>query len=684
MRSVGSSSVLRSQRSIAPRHVPAASRREISRRAIQSGSRAGCGKGCATRSAGASSRRSVRMARPGARCRSRSRSHSSAARRRRVRLTAPIPSSGVSKVAPASTRSGRRRAHDRPRVVAARQGLEPLPRHTELGAHRRARQLGQLAHGRQPEQREALARGGVGRQQGQRQVAQRLARQGRGARPAHRGARSAPAGRRASPATGCRRSRSGRAAAPRHAPASRPGPRSAAPAPTSAPARSCRRAPRRRRPPRPAARGRRGRRACARRAADPPPARAARARRGRGGGSSLRHSPPGARAAPPPARAARPAPPRAGRCGGPRRTTGRAPPSRRPAPSDGARRPPAPAARRGRGRPSARRTDAARPARPPPPRPRHGRPARAPAPAVEPERARSEPSRSSARRSGAARSPRSRTSASMRPERPSQAAISMASAASRGRATRSHSRPTPRRAATAGSSVPSRSSQAVSPPAAWAAASVPSASVVAPLPGGASRSASAPRGQPPLPRAASSAGWPVGIDGRDASSGSGSLPRRRLRPRARSVSRAVARDGETAASVCIGPPMIEQMFYSGKPLLLYSPPARGDVAQLGEHRVRIAGVRGSSPLISTPSHLLRPDRRCRAPPATRDAGCTAAPRPRRLQLPESDDPPGNWIGLDSAVRSVYNDPPWQPVSPKPPFSKHSTCPMPSCATAAIR
>jgi hypothetical protein len=26
---------------------------------------------------------------------------------------------------------------------------------------------------------------------------------------------------------------------------------------------------------------------------------------------------------------------------------------------------------------------------------------------------------------------------------------------------------------------------------------------------------------------------------------------------------------------------------------------RGDVAQLGEHRVRIAGVRGSSPLIST-------------------------------------------------------------------------------------
>jgi hypothetical protein len=30
----------------------------------------------------------------------------------------------------------------------------------------------------------------------------------------------------------------------------------------------------------------------------------------------------------------------------------------------------------------------------------------------------------------------------------------------------------------------------------------------------------------------------------------------------------------------------------------------GDVAQLGEHRVRIAGVRGSSPLISTNSPLF--------------------------------------------------------------------------------
>ena len=32
---------------------------------------------------------------------------------------------------------------------------------------------------------------------------------------------------------------------------------------------------------------------------------------------------------------------------------------------------------------------------------------------------------------------------------------------------------------------------------------------------------------------------------------------------------------------------------------LGTPAPDGDVAQLGEHRVRIAGVRGSSPLIST-------------------------------------------------------------------------------------
>jgi hypothetical protein len=60
--------------------------------------------------------------------------------------------------------------------------------------------------------------------------------------------------------------------------------------------------------------------------------------------------------------------------------------------------------------------------------------------------------------------------------------------------------------------------------------------------------------------------------------------------------------------------MIEQMFYLGNPSNPFAILAAGhlrrsvgDVAQLGEHRVRIAGVRGSSPLISTtpPSDIGR-------------------------------------------------------------------------------
>jgi hypothetical protein len=43
------------------------------------------------------------------------------------------------------------------------------------------------------------------------------------------------------------------------------------------------------------------------------------------------------------------------------------------------------------------------------------------------------------------------------------------------------------------------------------------------------------------------------------------------------------------------PPAERRCYTSGRPF--------GDVAQLGEHRVRIAGVRGSSPLISTISTL---------------------------------------------------------------------------------
>jgi hypothetical protein len=49
--------------------------------------------------------------------------------------------------------------------------------------------------------------------------------------------------------------------------------------------------------------------------------------------------------------------------------------------------------------------------------------------------------------------------------------------------------------------------------------------------------------------------------------------------------------------------------------VLDSPRSRGDVAQLGEHRVRIAGVRGSSPLISTnPLHTADPVLRNRSAP----------------------------------------------------------------------
>jgi hypothetical protein len=61
---------------------------------------------------------------------------------------------------------------------------------------------------------------------------------------------------------------------------------------------------------------------------------------------------------------------------------------------------------------------------------------------------------------------------------------------------------------------------------------------------------------------------------------------------------------------------------------LVDSPARGDVAQLEEHRVRIAGVRGSSPLIST---ITRPRRRHRTLTATRPRRRHEA-RPRRRAL----------------------------------------------------
>jgi hypothetical protein len=54
--------------------------------------------------------------------------------------------------------------------------------------------------------------------------------------------------------------------------------------------------------------------------------------------------------------------------------------------------------------------------------------------------------------------------------------------------------------------------------------------------------------------------------------------------------------------------------------VLNSATTRGDVAQLGEHRVRIAGVRGSSPLISTTYRPLDARaQRFRAPPQGRQS-----------------------------------------------------------------
>src|SRR4051812_13554053 len=62
-----------------------------------------------------------------------------------------------------------------------------------------------------------------------------------------------------------------------------------------------------------------------------------------------------------------------------------------------------------------------------------------------------------------------------------------------------------------------------------------------------------------------------------------------------------ARRGRAGPRSQTAPPAADvplPMTSSAEGPLLYSA-ARGDVAQLEEHRVRIAGVRGSSPLIST-------------------------------------------------------------------------------------
>src|SRR5437899_1383629 len=91
--------------------------------------------------------------------------------------------------------------------------------------------------------------------------------------------------------------------------------------------------------------------------------------------------------------------------------------------------------------------------------------------------------------------------------------------------------------------------------------------------------------------------------------------------------------------------------------LLYFRPALGDVAQLGEHRVRIAGVRGSSPLISTnpPRPALRRSSRLER----RASSCSGdrTPTPGRGQLERqgqvvklSTELLNDWAGLEPRIR----------------------------------
>ena len=248
--------------------------------------------------------------------------------------------------------------------------------------------------------------------------------------------------------------------------------------------------------------------------------------------------------------------------------------------------------------------------------------------------------------------PRSSTRMSTARAWSSVPAIASAWAGSSGTSTASHSRLTPRATASTGSSARGRSTQAASAPPACASARTRSASVVAPLePAPASATVPA-RGRPPAARSASSSGKPVGIArsvavviGRERGvTGTGLSARRgaiasapntsvagrgaAAPQRSRREARAAARSGLRS----IGRPTIEHLFDVGKGhaarapasltchagpagrpptpgAVLHSRPAiapacvrsaaRGDVAQPEEHRVRIAGVRGSSPLIST-------------------------------------------------------------------------------------
>ena len=288
--------------------------------------------------------------------------------------------------------------------------------------------------------------------------------------------------------------------------------------------------------------------------------------------------------------------------------------------------------------------------------------------------------------------PRSSTRMSTARAWSSVPAIASAWAGPSGTSTASHSRLTPRATASTGSSARGRSTQAASAPPACASARTRSASVVAPLePAPASATVPA-RGRPPAARSASSSGKPVGIArsvavviGRERGvTGTGLSARRgaiasapntsvagrgaAAPQRSRREARAAARSGLRS----IGRPRIEHLFDvvkghaarappsltchagpAGRPptpgAVLHSRPAiapacvrsaaRGDVAQPEEHRVRIAGVRGSSPLISTICLASRQERRMSSRHALSrsDTWCfrdrrDAADQPRRTRV----------------------------------------------------
>ena len=211
---------------------------------------------------------------------------------------------------------------------------------------------------------------------------------------------------------------------------------------------------------------------------------------------------------------------------------------------------------------------------------------------------------------------RSMTSRSTARPVSSEPAIDRPSSASAGVSTTSHSGLIPRATTSTGSSADARSSQATIEPAACAAAASRNASVVRPLDASPRNATPMPRGTPPGPRMASSSVKPVektrfrSGSGRGASS-SGTLasapttspakPGAAAPQRDRSVARAALR---SASGARIGRQYrtnvrMNQESSESKEARARLRPSRGDVAQLGEHRVRIAGVRGSSPLIST-------------------------------------------------------------------------------------